>query len=274
MAAGATAATLAFSAAVQFDAGDRLRVLRPSGLDATARRIFSANFAARKGSIGTVRLLPSHAAAANSGGGNAVSGNVTLSTSVLHDVIVLCVFNQSGSHNGNNPIAIFVCEPHGRGLAWTKRSSKTFGKGAVEIWYTIAPAMLSSDTITFNFASTTDDWSCMAFAVSGADTSAPWDTNGALPASNDGSGGTPSVSVTTTARNAFVFAFAGSESYFSPSSPQAPLARCHRAFQHGVGPGIRVEPCGIRHRDVAAIKPLADLQFNKRRLGDARRRHR
>ena len=54
--------------------------------------------------------------------------------------------------------------------------------------------------------------------------SAPWDSNGALPASNDGSGGTPSVSVTTTARNAFVFAFAGSESYFSPSSPQAPLA--------------------------------------------------
>lgn len=51
VAAGATAATLAFSAAVQFDAGDRLRVLRPSGLDATAKD-FSVNFAARKGSIG------------------------------------------------------------------------------------------------------------------------------------------------------------------------------------------------------------------------------
>ena len=162
------------------------------------------------------------AAAANSGGGNAVFGNITLSTSVAHDVIVLCVFNELGSHNGNNPIAISGVSDTA-GLTWTKRSSKTFGKGAVEIWYAIASAMLSSDTITFNFASTTDDWSCMAFAVSGADTSSPWDTNGALPASNDGLGGTPSVSVSTTARNAFVFAFAGSESYFSSSSPQAPL---------------------------------------------------
>lgn len=162
------------------------------------------------------------AAAANSGGGNAVSGSVTLSTSTAHDVIVLCVFNESGSHNGNNPIAISSVSDTA-GLSWAKRSSKTFGKGAVEIWYAIATATLSSDTITFNFASTTDDWSCMAFAVSGADTSSPWDTNGALPASNNGSGGTPDVLVSTTARNAFVFAFGGSESYFSSSSPQSPL---------------------------------------------------
>lgn len=51
VAAGATAATFAFPVGVQFDAGDRLRVLRPSGLDATAKD-FSVNFAARKGVIG------------------------------------------------------------------------------------------------------------------------------------------------------------------------------------------------------------------------------
>jgi len=51
VAAGTTAATFAFPAGVQFDTGDRLRVLRPSALDATAKD-FSVNFAARKGSAG------------------------------------------------------------------------------------------------------------------------------------------------------------------------------------------------------------------------------
>lgn len=51
VAAGATAATFTFGSAVQFDGGDRLRVLRPSSLDATASD-FSINFAARQGAIG------------------------------------------------------------------------------------------------------------------------------------------------------------------------------------------------------------------------------
>jgi hypothetical protein len=51
IAAGATVATFALGAAVQFEAGDRMRILRPPGLDATAKD-FSVNFAARKGSIG------------------------------------------------------------------------------------------------------------------------------------------------------------------------------------------------------------------------------
>jgi hypothetical protein len=52
IAAGATAAAFAFATPVQFDAGDRLRVLRPAALDATAKD-FSVNFAARKGTFGS-----------------------------------------------------------------------------------------------------------------------------------------------------------------------------------------------------------------------------
>ena len=49
--AGSLAGTFTLADAVQFDVGDRLRVLRPTVLDDTALD-FSINFAARKGSIG------------------------------------------------------------------------------------------------------------------------------------------------------------------------------------------------------------------------------
>jgi hypothetical protein len=50
-----------------------------------------------------------------------------------------------------------------------------------EVWWAVAPTPLSSETITVNFVTDVDDCAIVAFGVSGADTSAPWDTNSTIP---------------------------------------------------------------------------------------------
>ena len=212
------------------------------------------------------------AAAANSGGGNAVSGNVTLSTSVLHDVIVLCVFNKSGSHNGNNPIAISGVSDTA-GLTWTKRSSKTFGKGAVNLVRDrVGDAFERHDHLQF----CQHDRRLVVHGFCGLRRRHLLTLGYQRRAAGDkrwigrraehfGLDHGPQRLCVRLRRIGKLFLF-----FHSAGAADGR----HRAFQHGVGPGIRVEPCGIRHQVVAAIKPLADLQFNKRRLGDARRRHR
>jgi hypothetical protein len=93
------------------------------------------------------------------------------------------------------------------GVSSTTNSNSANG---IETWWALASSPLVSDVITVH-TDFFDDITVTAFAVSGANTGSPWDTNGSLPALNNGSGNNaPSVSgVSTTATDTIVFSFAG-----------------------------------------------------------------
>lgn len=64
--------------------------------------------------------------------------------------------------------------------------------GGAEVWYAIAPAALSGDKVSITYTSSyaVDDGDYYLFGLSGANTTAPFDTNSSLPVSGIGSGST------------------------------------------------------------------------------------
>jgi hypothetical protein len=126
---------------------------------------------------------------------------LTLSTVNAGDIII--VFLES--FNGGPTLSVADTA----GLTWTKRQSvDTSGTGGnttsiVEEWWALAPSALSSDVITITMSG--DQFLIgYAFAISGANTTSPFDTNAAVPASNNVGG---FASISTTAANTFVIAY-------------------------------------------------------------------
>lgn len=134
--------------------------------------------------------------------GIASSHSVSLTTRSSPDVIYLSVVIQATG-------ATVSSVSDTAGLTWKTRASITTGDIPTYTWYAIAGSALSSDSITVT-VSGTYYFTIIAFGISGADTSNPFDPNTAVPASNSGSFPTsPSVSISTTGTNDMIIGIVG-----------------------------------------------------------------
>lgn len=99
------------------------------------------------------------------------SATLTLTTTASPDVIVVsCAYNGASS----------VTSVAGSGLTFTHRA-KAGGSQYIDEWYAIASSPLSSEVITVTFSGSTSYNACTAFGISGANSTAPYDTNSVLP---------------------------------------------------------------------------------------------
>ncbi len=125
---------------------------------------------------------------------NGASGSVSLTTTQTSDLIYVVV-----STSSTPSVSI-----SGAGLSWNLRGSIVNGRtGAVWTFYSISPSTLSSATITATLDSK-QKFVILAFAVSGVNTSAPFDPNLGTVAMSTGSYSQPSVSFTTNFANDFL----------------------------------------------------------------------
>jgi hypothetical protein len=142
----------------------------------------------------------------NSTTSSITSGTVTLTTGGANDVVVLCIDTKGGSVSSITDDA---------GLTWAKRTK--FNPAStptedMEIWWAHAPTALTADVITVHF-STTNGYAIEAFALGGANTSAPFDAHNANSVTTDNAGnGNPTRTITTDfAGDQFIFGFLGSD---------------------------------------------------------------
>jgi len=129
--------------------------------------------------------------------------SVSLTTSNAGDVIIVLVSTSVSS--GSPPKVSSISSPH---VSWKSSARGTGGDGITdyEEWYGIASSALSSETITVHLSgSPADDSTIVAFGISGANTASPFDSHSGLPAWASGSGGSPSVSISTSNANDFIF---------------------------------------------------------------------
>ena len=136
------------------------------------------------------------------------SGTVTLTTSNTNDIIVVLICNGTTTSS-----TVAVSSVTASGLSFTNRSQtldtiRGTGYG-YEVWWALASGALISKVITVTLASSIDDAALMAFGVNGANTSAPWDTNGSLTAvttNPSGSAGLPlAPTFSTSQADDFIF---------------------------------------------------------------------
>lgn len=143
---------------------------------------------------------------ANSSKSSATSATVSLTTTKTNDIIVVVVGAEATT--GVPPIVSGVSSTSG--LTWAKRSTKSATANAQEVWWALAPSILTNEVITVTYTATFDDWAGTAFGVNGCNTAAPWDTSTSLPAFGVYPDGTaaaaPAVSgVSTVSTAPFVF---------------------------------------------------------------------
>lgn len=121
---------------------------------------------------------------------NSLVASISITTTKPNNVIVVMVFSNQG------PLVSVIGSTLG---AFTKRTSTGSGANIMEEWYAISPSILTMEIITATCPAI--GYSAMiGFAVNGAKTSAPFDTNVALPSI----GATDPVTVSTTAANTMV----------------------------------------------------------------------
>ncbi len=82
------------------------------------------------------------------------------------------------------------------GLSWSKRAQSGGTGFDIEEWYAVAPVALTGDVATVNLTASPNFNSMAEFAVSGTNTSAPWDTNVVLPVRSQANA---AVTISTTA---------------------------------------------------------------------------
>lgn len=119
-----------------------------------------------------------------------LTASISLSTTKTNNVIVVMVFSNQG------PLVSVTGSTLG---AFTKRASTGSGANIMEEWYAISPGILTMEIITA-ICPASGFSAMIGFAVNGAKTSAPFDTNVALPSI----GATDPVTVSTTATNTMV----------------------------------------------------------------------
>lgn len=139
----------------------------------------------------------------NSSGASSLT--LTLTTSAANDVIIVCIAPNAGP----------VASVSSANVTYTKRSTNNLAGASFpeECWYGIASSPLSSEVITVTQQSSAFI-SAVAFGVSGANTSSPFDSHGPFTIS----AGPTDLSVTTGVANTFIF---GSYRFGSTSTPTA-----------------------------------------------------
>jgi hypothetical protein len=122
------------------------------------------------------------------------SASVSLSTSRAPDVIlVFATVTSNPVDSGTTPPTVTNINDTTGSLTFQKRASivATVVNGgsykvSEEEWYAIANLALSNDMITVNVAEANSSVTVIAFGVSGANTSAPFDSNPSIPAKATG----------------------------------------------------------------------------------------
>lgn len=141
----------------------------------------------------------------------AFSSSSATATATITTTIANCVLVAYVGLN-NTPSSLTVNSVTGGGLTWTFRKRVTFtGAGffnTLEEWYAIAPTILSAVTFTATASASSSFGVLNVFAVSGADTTTPFDANAAVPASASGAAAvTPTVNVSTSNANDMLIGF-------------------------------------------------------------------
>lgn len=143
------------------------------------------------------------------------SGTASLTTTGTNDIIIVCVHNEASTAQSVQSIS------DSAGLSWA-RVANVQGVGGSsyvnngELWWALAPAALSADTITVTLTGAIDDATIIAFGVSGATLSNPFDPNASLPAVAVNTAA-PSVTFSTTQNDTFIIGFTGTNSSPVPS---------------------------------------------------------
>ena len=132
----------------------------------------------------------------------------TLTTAQTNDIIIVTVVTNDYSAYRT------VSSVSGGGLTWARRGTSVQWTDATyknnhEVWWAVAASPLSSVAITATLSASATYATIFAFGVSGADTTTPWDTNGALPASATHLTPTslPTVNVSTSASKTMILGF-------------------------------------------------------------------
>lgn len=138
--------------------------------------------------------------------GPAGSCSVTLTTGSPNEVII--VFASNGVSDAFGPLTDAQSK-----LTFTQRATKTNGLEVLATeWWALASTTLSGDTITLNAATANGHavFSLVVWSITGANTAAPFDPNGALPAENSGNTlVSPNVVVSTSNPNDMILGLAG-----------------------------------------------------------------
>ena len=121
------------------------------------------------------------------------SAAVTLTTANAHDVIILDV-----AENGTSVSSISDTA----GLTWHQVAVAGTSPDLIYQYYAIANSALSGDAITVHFSGSANYLDLNAFGISGANTSAPFDSNASLAATSNSS----TVSASTSNANDLIFA--------------------------------------------------------------------
>lgn len=138
-----------------------------------------------------------------------------LTTTSANDIVIVVVVLNDPTAPGT---VSTVSATGGTGTVgtFTKRSSitgtNTLGSQMdLEVWWALATTTLTTKTITVNFSGTPDSSKAFSFAISGANTAAPWDTNGSLPKTvTQATSGTPTATgVSTSNANDILLGFCG-----------------------------------------------------------------
>lgn len=120
-----------------------------------------------------------------------ITNAVSITTSLSNNIIMVCVIA-----NGNNVVSVV-----GSSLGSFTLRTRIISGNNVETWWKLATApLISTEVITVTYAGAGFN-TVTAFAVNGAKTSAPFDTNVVLPVV----GASDPLSVSTTASNTLVF---------------------------------------------------------------------
>src|SRR6266702_4556716 len=127
----------------------------------------------------------------------------TLTTAQKPDVIMALLVINDTTTSVSKVTDIFS-------LNWTPRVSQK-GPSDVQIfsYYAIADTVLSAENVTFGLSSAAIGTDCIVFGVSGANTSAPFDSNPGVPNSNYGTSTTTSLTYSTSDPNDFLIILEG-----------------------------------------------------------------
>ncbi|MDE1860637.1 MAG: hypothetical protein KGH72_02860 [Candidatus Micrarchaeota archaeon] len=151
--------------------------------------------------------------ASNDSFSSASSNSVKLTTYNSSDVVVVLVGFETGSSTAQSVSSISDTA----GLTWQKRSAVTQASDIngyyndLEVWYAIASNPLSNDAITAHLSGTINEGTIIAFGVSGANTTSPWDTNALLPVTTSNSAGPAEIYISTSNANDILLGYVGND---------------------------------------------------------------
>jgi hypothetical protein len=127
------------------------------------------------------------------------SGPATLTTAYRDVIIYVVTFSGAGGLHVTS-----VSDTAGN--TWANRAAvPQSGPNAIEVWYAKASGPLSSDVITPTFSGAASSQASIAFGVSCANLSTPFDSNGSLP--NTIANLATAATISTSNANDFIYGF-------------------------------------------------------------------